>query len=227
MKRQKTMLANFIKRYLIVSIGLAVFLTGCATNDFNTGRGAWNAPEYVYQPKHIKRKFIKALNLMEAGKDEKATLAFEKFIAEHPNYPGAYVNLAILYERNERTDDALSQLYIALEIIPDYPYALNQLGLIYRQQGKFTAAESVWLRATREAPEYPNPWYNLGVLYDLYIQDMSAALVAYERYQLVITSPAETPEEAELLADAEAARWIVDLRRRIGPAHAATGGDSL
>jgi tetratricopeptide (TPR) repeat protein len=137
------------------------------------------------------------------------------------------VNLAILYEGQGRTEDALTQLYIALEIIPDYPYALNQLALIRRKQGHFEAAEDIWLRATRAAPEYPNPWYNLAVLYDLYIQDLPAALMAYEHYQSIMTSGAESAEDAELLADAQAERWIADLRRRAGPAQAATEGDSL
>ena len=220
------MLPNSIKQGLCLII-LAVAATGCSTADFNSGRGAWNAPEYVYQPRHIRVKFERALVLMERGDVEAAQAAFEQFNAEHPHYPGAYVNLAIIYEGQGRTEDALSQLYIALEIIPDYPYALNQLALIRRKQGHFEAAEDIWLRATRAAPEYPNPWYNLAVLYDLYIQDLPAALMAYEHYQSIMTSGAESAEDAELLADAQAERWIADLRRRAGPAQASTEGDSL
>ena len=109
------MLRNSISKPVVVVAALAVWLGGCSTSEltesFNSGRGAWNAPEYVYQPKRIKRKYAAALKVMNSGKHEKAATAFEKFIEDHPEYPGAYVNLAIIYERLERTEDALAMLF--------------------------------------------------------------------------------------------------------------------
>ena len=65
-------------------------------------------------------------------------------------------------------------------------------------------------------PEYAYAWYNLGVLYDLYLQDLPAALDHYTSVTSSVTGNA---------ADEDAARsdrWIADLERRIGtPARAA------
>ena len=72
--------------------------------------------------------------------------------------------------------------------------------------------------ATRVQPDYAYAWYNLGVLYDLYMQDLSAALECYRRY---------LSESAEGEADPAVSRWITDLERRVGaPAQAAQARES-
>jgi hypothetical protein len=57
------------------------------------------------------------------------------------------------------------------------------------------------------APDYANAWHNLGVLYDMYLQDLAAAVDHYQRYQQLVGS-----------ADEQTSRWIADLQRRIGDA---------
>ena len=220
------MLRNFTNTVIPAVLTLAFILGGCATTDikFNQGRGAWNAPEYVYQPPRVRRKYAAAIKRMESGDNEAAAAEFEAFIAAYPHYPGAYVNLAIIYEQLERTDDAYAMLDKALEIIPDYSYALNQLGLMKRRQGDFAGAKEAWLRVTKTDPEYLNAWYNLGVLYDIYIQDLPAALAAYRRYQELYVNT--NSDEGTYVGmgvyvpppvidpDPEVGRWIVDLERR-------------
>ena len=101
----------------------------------------------------------------------------------------------------------------ALEVKPNSVQALNRLGLISRQRGQFAEAESAWLAATLADPEYAYSWYNLGVLYDIYLQDLPAALDHYRQYQSVTDSTEQ---------DAVVGRWVADLERRIGkPARAA------
>lgn len=215
------MLHSYISKGLMLAIAGSLFLTACSTRDINSGRGAWNAPEYVYQPAHIKRKYAKAVRAMEAGDDGKAVELFDKFNAKYPGYPGAYVNLAIIYNRTERPEQAYAELDNAFEIIPEYYLALNQYAMMKRDEGDFRAAEDAWVRATRSEPEYLNAWYNLGVLYDIYLQDLPAAVVAYRQYQELLVDSGEghyvlgrfiPPPVIE--PDAEVDRWIVDLQRR-------------
>ena len=61
------MLCNFTKTSALVMLTLTILLGGCTVKDFNTGRGAWNAPEYVYQPPRVKRKYAAALRLWSPG----------------------------------------------------------------------------------------------------------------------------------------------------------------
>ncbi|MCP4277021.1 MAG: tetratricopeptide repeat protein [Gammaproteobacteria bacterium] len=207
-------------------MALTILLSGCTVKDFNTGRGAWNAPEYVYQPTRVKRKYAAALKTMESGDDVEAAVQFEQFVDVYPYYPGAYVNLGIIYDRLERTDDAYAMLYRAIDIIPEYVYALNQLGMMKRRAGDFDGARNAWLRATKSDPEYLNAWYNLGVLYDIYMQDLPAALEAYQHYQALFVNTNRDEGYYKGLGvyvpppviapDPEVARWIADLERRIG-----------
>ena len=208
------MLHGCIKRVLTPLVLLSCLVTGCSYVDqVNTGRGAWNAPEYTYQPPWITKKFEDAIAKMEDGDRAEAIAAFEQFIADHPEYPGAYVNLAILYAEENRNSEAMAQLEMALVLDDDYVYALNQKGLLQRKQGDFEGARESWLACTRSTPDYANAWYNLGVLYDLYLQDLPAALEAYTRYQQIVLSSSEDAEE-----DAKVAKWIKDLERRLGQA---------
>jgi len=175
------------------------------------GGGASSDAEYNYQPPWIKRKYQAALETMESGDDAVAAQTFEQFIDAHPHYPGAYVNLAIIYDRLDRPDDAYAMLETAKEIIPGYVPALNQEGLIKRRRGDFEGARQAWLEATQSDPEFANAWFNLGVLYDLYLQDLPAALDAYQRYQATVAGVQGGAEP-----DPEVERWIVDIERRIG-----------
>jgi tetratricopeptide (TPR) repeat protein len=76
-----------------------------------------------------------------------------------------------------------------------------------RQQGRFTDAEQAYLRAIELQPDYAPAYYNLAVLYELYIPRPELALQNYERYLQV---------GGEEGASADVAKWVADLRRRVG-----------
>lgn len=149
--------------------------------------------------------YSQALNAMYAEDWFQAEVGFEQLIAEYPAYPGPYVNLAILYRRDNRIDEAESALERALAIVPDHPAANSELGVLYRKRGDFAAAEAVYRRALDGDPGYALAHYNLGVLYDLYLKREADALEHYEAYLSLTAEP-----------DAEVERWVVDLRRRLG-----------
>lgn len=147
--------------------------------------------------------YEQAVASMAAGDSIDAELRFQEFLLQYPNYPGAHVNLAIIFA--DRGDDqaAENSLTDALILDPQQPAALNQLGMLLRRQGKFEEAESAYTRAVTASPDYALAHYNLGVLNDLYLQRLDSALQHYERYQ-------------ELAGDdQEVSKWIADLKRRI------------
>jgi len=175
-------------------------------------------PQWIMEaPDNVRFEYEAAVNRIEIGEDAAATRLFERFIVNHPKYPGAYVNLAILYEKEGRTSDAVKLLNQAISAAPGSVYALNRLGLIKRQQGEFEEAEIAWLQATEANPRYAYAWYNLGVLYDMYLQNLPAALDSYRNYQQLV-APAE--------ADPMVARWISDLERRLEMAQRVQSGGS-
>lgn len=154
-------------------------------------------------PPRVRTSYEQAVALMAAGDLTEAELRFDTFLLEHPGYPGAHVNLAIMHA--EQGDDGAAETAIlkALELDPAHPAALNQLGMLRRRQGRFEEAETAYMKAVTADPGYALAHYNLGVLYELYLQRLEPALQHFEAYQELGDG------------DEQVDRWIVDLRRRV------------
>jgi len=124
-------------------------------------------------------------------------------LQHYPQYPGAYVNLAIIHTNNG--DDAAAQAAIegALALDPNHAAAWNLQGMLYRKNGKFTEAEAAYLKAVTASPDYALAHYNLGVLNELYLQRLETALLHFEQYQSLVGN------------DEQVEKWIADLTRRV------------
>jgi tetratricopeptide (TPR) repeat protein len=154
-------------------------------------------------PPQVMTLYEQAVSSMAAGDAIDAELRFQEFLLQYPGYPGAHVNLAILFAARGDLQAAENSLTDALILNPAHPAALNQLGMLQRRQGKFQEAEATYMRAIAADPDYALAHYNLGVLYDLYLQRLDDALIHYERYQELIGD------------DQQVSKWIADLKRRI------------
>jgi tetratricopeptide (TPR) repeat protein len=199
------MKANFTSRAVgVASLALLIAAAGCTTPKLAQNEQA--AVETVEIPAEVQGQYGEALERLQAGDLDAATLDFEIFVQNYPDYAAAYINLASIYVQQERYEDALAMTSRALELDGTNPVALNRLGMLKRRSGDFAAAESAWRSAIASNPDYPYAWYNLGVLYDLYLQNLPEALVHYQAYQR-LSGGAES--------DATVARWIADLESRI------------
>lgn len=147
--------------------------------------------------------YEQATAVMAAGDFVDAELRFKEFVLLYPDYPGAYVNLAIIHAKNENDAATRSALDQALALDGGYPPALNQLGMLLRRNGNFLEAEAAYLKAVTVSPEYALAHYNLGVLNELYLQRLDTALHHFETYQSLVGE------------DKQVERWIADLRRRV------------
>jgi Tfp pilus assembly protein PilF len=161
-------------------------------------------------PEAAAAAYARALAALRAENWLEAELELEQLTLEHPDYPGPHVNLALVYLHDERSDDARAALMRALEIDPGHAAANTQLGILLREDGKFDEAEAAYRRALETDPDHALAHYNLGVLLDIYLRRTAEALAHYEAYQSSLAQPNET-----------VARWIIDLRRRVG-----NGGDA-
>ena len=147
--------------------------------------------------------FEQAAAAMAAGDFLDAELRFKEFVLQYPDYPGAWVNLAIIHANNQDDDATRSALDRALAIDPDYAPALNQKGMLLRRNGNFLEAEAAYLKAVTVSPDYALAHYNLGVLNELYLQRLEPALQHFEIYQSLVGE------------DKQVERWISDLTRRV------------
>jgi tetratricopeptide (TPR) repeat protein len=154
-------------------------------------------------PPRVLTLYEQAVASMAAGDTIDAELRFQEFLLQYPGYPGAHVNLAIIFADRGDDQGAENSLTDALIIDPEHPAALNQLGMLLRRQGKFQEAEAAYTKAVTASPDYALAHYNLGVLNDLYLQRLDEALAHYERYQELVGE------------DQQVSKWIADLKRRI------------
>jgi Flp pilus assembly protein TadD len=161
-------------------------------------------------PEAAAAAYERALAAMRAENWLEAELELEQLTLEQPEYPGPHVNLALVYLHDGRREDARVALERALSIEPGHAAANTQLGILLREDGKFAEAEAAYRRALQTDPEHALAHYNLGVLLDIYLRRTGEALEHYEHYQASLTQPNET-----------VARWIIDLRRRVGNGEAA------
>ncbi|WP_405239811.1 tetratricopeptide repeat protein [Lentisalinibacter orientalis] len=187
-------------------VAMAALAAGCAS----TGGGKTVADEGPADPEGavapgVRADYGKAVALLEAGDLEGAEALLSRFVDANPAYPGAWTNLAIVYRRDDRPDEAKAALDRALGLDEGYAPALNQLGVMHREAGRFNEAEAAYLKAVTADPEYPLAHFNLGVLNDLYLGSPETALTHYEQYQALTSG-----------GDDRVAMWIVDIRRRLG-----------
>ncbi len=202
-------LPQCIEMRRIGSVAALLILVGCASipepaGDAPSAAGPDGGSVEVHEvPPKALTLYEQAVSSMAAGNTVDAELRFKEFLLQYPDYPGAHVNLAIIFMDRGDLQAAENSLTDALIIDPGHPVALNQLGMLQRKQGKFLEAESAYLRAVTANPDYALAHYNLGVLNDLYLRRLDDALMHYERYQ-------ELAGE-----DKQVTRWIADLKRRI------------
>ncbi len=75
-----------------------------------------------------------------------------------------------------------------------------------RQAGQFADAQAAYERALALDPNYADAERNLAILHDLYLDNPSAALPHFERYQLLTQG-----------ADTQVTAWVTELRRESPP----------
>ncbi len=83
------------------------------------------------QPGHVEARMLRGIILVEQGHLEQARISFESLVADHPELPQPYNNLAAIYAATGRMDRAREALRRALDIAPDYGVAQENLGDLY------------------------------------------------------------------------------------------------
>jgi tetratricopeptide (TPR) repeat protein len=172
---------------------------------------AANVPVAPPPPPRALADFARAVQLARSGKDGEAEVAFQQIATGFPAYPGALVNLGLLYRKHGDLAKSEASLQAAVQRDGNDASGWCELGVTLRLEGKFHEAADAYNRAISVNPNYAPAYRNLAIVLDLYMGDAAAALTAMEHYK-------------DLAADDKAATgWIADLKQRAGKNAAAPG----
>lgn len=84
--------------------------------------------ELAQRPNDPQYRFFRGVILGAENKDAQAIAIFKDLITRYPELPEPYNNLAVLYAREGRYDEARQALEMAIRANPDYATALENLG---------------------------------------------------------------------------------------------------
>ncbi|MBI2625016.1 MAG: tetratricopeptide repeat protein [Candidatus Nealsonbacteria bacterium] len=97
---------------------------------------------------------------------DSAKKAFDKAIELKPDYAPAHFRLALLYDFQGKTDEAIAKLEQLKTQVPSDVGLAFQLGLIYYREEKLSLAQKELERALTLSPTYSNARYFLGLVLD-------------------------------------------------------------
>lgn len=126
----------------ILSLSLLVFSAAAFADSLDDAQKAINVGNYEQaltdlnkyldrNPGNAEARFSKGLTLTMLSRDEDAITVFSDLVRDFPELPEPYNNLAVLYARSGRYEEARDALEAALVTHPSYATAHENLGDIY------------------------------------------------------------------------------------------------
>jgi protein O-mannosyl-transferase len=116
--------------------------------------GAWQLTRFAPATAAVALAACAVLTLHQEFYWKDSETLFKRWIDVTPNNYMARYNLANLYTREKRTDEAISNLTAAIEGEPNYAEARNNLGGIFLEQKHYDEALQQYRAAVRVHPEY-------------------------------------------------------------------------
>jgi Flp pilus assembly protein TadD len=156
-------------------------------------------------PARAQADFARAIQLLKSGKDDEAELEFQQIANVYPSYPGALVNLGILYRKHGDLAKSDQSLHAAVQRDANDAEGWSELGVTLRQEGKFREAADAYQHAIGADANFAPAYRNLAIVLDLYLGDTAAALAAMQHYQDLAGAD-----------DKAVTGWIADLKQRAG-----------
>ena len=107
-----------------------------------------------------------AIGLHRAGRFAEAEAACRAIFAADPNHGQAWHLLGVLAHKQGRTQDGVTQLSMAAELLPDSPEILSNLAGVLGVLERYDEAAVVLSAALKLRPGHPEAWNNLGVTHE-------------------------------------------------------------
>ncbi len=115
--------------------------------NFEAGHYAETIIAYERLDEDLKRqsdaRFIYATALSKEGRIESATLIFEQLVKDNPQTPEYFNNLAVLYSKQNRFDDAQKALENGLATHKSYQTITENLHRLFQEQSRLSYAKAL------------------------------------------------------------------------------------
>lgn len=105
---------------------------------------------------------------------------YKRIIHYSPESSRAHFNLAVVYQKKNKHDEAIKEYKRVQEIDPSYFFVYNNLGNLYASKGMYDMAEKEYIQSIKNNPDYFLTYNNLGHLYALR-QEYSKAIDEYKK----------------------------------------------
>ncbi len=106
--------------------------------------------------------FNRAVRLHQSGDLSQAEPLYYQILQSEPNHVSALNNLAALFLKQGKLDDAIESLRRALRVQPDYAMGHINLGNALKDRGQWSEAMQCYRQAAHINPRMPEAHYNLG-----------------------------------------------------------------
>jgi tetratricopeptide (TPR) repeat protein len=110
----------------------------------------------------------------------KAVDAYSKAIELKSNYAAANYEIALAYDRQGKTNEAISKMQNSLQLAPQDTGVIFQLGVLYYKTSQFDKAKAAFAKAVSLDSNFSNARYFLGLLLDKE-GNKSAAIEQFEK----------------------------------------------
>lgn len=181
-------------RFLLLATAIcALLLSACAGGP--TAREQSDKPE-------VQQRYDEALKQVKRRRWAKAEPLLVAMTRDYDKLSGPYLNLALVYAKTERYEQALNAVDEALDRNDNRAEAHNLRGVVLREMQRFSAAEDAYQQALAINPEYAFAHLNLAILYDEHLNQPQKAVEAYYLYR----------ETAKKMSEGERAQLVYWLK---------------
>jgi superkiller protein 3 len=122
----------------------------------------------------------RAIKAFKAKNYEETIRCYKKAITLDPNNLIAHYYLGLLYQREGKLDNAISEFKKAIAIDPERKGFYNLLGELYFAQGRINEALPEFKKALARDSDFAGAHYNIGIAYRQLSKNTAAAKHLYE-----------------------------------------------
>ena len=153
---------------------------GFAVIQVLTSREEEELEERTRREPEAKELLLRGTELAQAGDLESAEALLRQATELNPDLVDAHYNLAIVYRRRQKLDDAIATMGRVVRLLPDDYEAYMRLGAWGFERGQYQEACVAYERAALLRMDSREAWLGLAKSYDL-AGNARAALGAYRR----------------------------------------------